>query len=153
MKLNPVLAASMGAIGLMGCADTEPPATSSATPTHVSARELRSEARATVDAVGKSAAGNREQFLSCMEAKLKESGQRIADFDAKLVALSSESAAKAEGNKALDVLRGKRTQLGQQLEKLRQCSQETWLEARTTVELAAAEVDNAYEIAKSRLRN
>jgi hypothetical protein len=153
MKLNPFLAACVGTAGLMGCAETESSDSSSPTLTNVSAREVRKEAREAVGAASQFAAENKERFLASMEAKLKECGQKIADLDARLATLASEYTAKAEGSKALDALREKRTELGQQLEKLRQSSQEAWQDAKTAVEAAAAEVDKAYENAKSRFKD
>jgi hypothetical protein len=153
MKLNPFLAACVGAVGLMGCAENESSDSSSQTLTNVSAREVRKEAREAVDAASQFAAENKERFVASMEAKLKECGQKIADFEGKLATLASEYTAKAEGSKALDALREKRTQMGQQLEKLRQSSQEAWQDAKAAVDAAAAEVDKAYENAKSRFKD
>lgn len=150
MKPRPVLAVCVGVLGLMGCSESEKTGAISAAPTNVSARELRKEAGQVVDTARQSAIEHREQFLASMEAKLKECGNNIAAFDAKLATLTQEYSAKAEGTKALEALREKRTQLGQQLEKLRQCSQEAWQETKAAVESTAAEVDKAYEIAKSR---
>jgi len=152
MSPNPFLAAWVGAVGLMGCAETDQPDLIALPPTNVSAREVRKEAREAVDTARQFAFENKEQFLASMEAKLKECGQKIADFDAKLATLAYEYNAKAEGSKALDALREKRTQLGQHLEKLRQCSEEAWQDAKAAVESAAAEVDKAYENAKSRFK-
>jgi len=153
MKASPFLAVCAAAVGLTGCADQ---AQSDSIPpplTNVSAREVRRETREAVDAARQFAAENREKFLASTEAKLKECGQKIADLDAKLGTLAYEYDAKAEGTKALDALREKRTQLGQQLEKLRQCSEEAWQDAKASVESAVAEVDKAYENAKSRFKN
>jgi len=153
MKPKPSLAAWVAALGLMGCAETEPSDSIPPPLTNVSAREVRKEAREAVDTARQFAVENREKFLASTEAKLKECGQKIADLDAKLATLAYAYDAKAEGTKALDALREKRTQLGQQLEKLRQCSEEAWQDAKAAVESAAAEVDKAYENAKSRFKD
>jgi len=153
MKPNPFLAACVAAVGLTGCAETDQTDSIPQPLTNVSAREVRRETREAVDAAKQFAAENKEKFLASTEAKLKECGQKIADLDAKLATLAYEYDAKAEGSKALDALREKRTQLGQQLEKLRQCSEEAWQDAKAAVESAAAEVDNAYENAKSRFKD
>jgi uncharacterized protein (DUF3084 family) len=153
MKPKPFLAACVAAASLTGCADTDPSDLVSQPLTNVSAREVRRETREAVDAARQFTAENKERFLASTEAKLKECGQKIADFDAKLATLAYDYNAKAEGTKALDALREKRTQLGQQLEKLRQCSEEAWQDAKTAVESAAAEVDKTYEHAKSRFKD
>jgi len=153
MKPKPFLAACVAAVGLTGCAESEQPGPIPAPLTNVSAREVRRETREAVSAASQFAAENKEKFLASTEAKLKECGQKIADFDAKLAALAYEYDAKAEGTKALDALREKRTELGQQLEKLRQSSEEAWQDAKAAVETAAAEVDKAYENAKSRFKD
>jgi len=153
MKPKPYLTAWVAALGLVGCAETEPSDSIPPPLTNISAREVRKEAREAVDAASQFAAENRDKFLASTEAKLKECGQQIADLDAKLAALAYAYDAKAEGTKALDALREKRTQLGQQLEKLRQCSQEAWQDAKTAVESAATEVDKAYENAKSKFKD
>ena len=153
MKPKPALTAWVAALALAGCAEPEPSDSIPPPLTNISAREVRKEARETVDAARQVAAENREQYLASTEAKLKECGQQIADLDAKLAALAYAYDAKAEGTKALDALREKRTQLGQQLEKLRQCSQEAWQDAKAAVQSASTEVDNAYENAKSKFKD
>jgi hypothetical protein len=153
MKPNRFLAACVAAVGLTGCADTDPSDANSQPLTNVSAREVRKETREAVDTARQFTAENKEKLLASAEEKLKECGQKIADLDAKLAALAYDYGAKAEGSKALDALREKRTQLGQQLEKLRQCSEEAWLDAKAAVEAAAAEVDKSYENAKSRFKD
>ena len=153
MNPKPFLAAWAGAIGLMGCSETDQRDATSPPLSNVSAREMRLEALEAVDTARQPAVVNRDQFLASMEAKLKECGQRIADLDSKLTTLAYDYTAKAEGTKALDTLREKRTQLGQQLEKLRQCSQEAWQEARAAAESAAAEMDKAYENTRSRFKD
>ena len=153
MKPSTHIAAAQLAIGGMGCSETETPDPAASTLTKVNAREVKQEASQTADTARQFAFEKKEQFLTSAEAKLKECGQKIADFDAKLATLAFDYDAKAEGSKALDALREKRTQLGQQLEKLRQCSQEAWQETKAAVDSAAAEVDKAYENAKSKFKD
>jgi chromosome segregation ATPase len=153
MKPKPFLAACVAAVGLTGCAETDPPDLISQPLTNVSAREVRRETREAADAARQFTAENRDKLLASTEAKLKECGQKIADFEAKLASLAYDYNAKAEGTKALDALREKRTQLGQQLEKLRECSEETWQDAKAAVETAAEEVDKSYDNAKSKFKD
>jgi len=153
MKLTPFLVVWFGAFVLLGCSEQESPDPASSTLTKVSAREPRNQARETAQAADQVSTENKEQFLASMEVKLNECGQKIAAFDTRLASLASDYNAKAEGTKALDALREKRTQLGQQLEKLRQCSHETWQEAKAAVDAAEAEADKAYENAKSRFKD
>src|SRR6266496_6006509 len=104
MKPKPALAPWVAALALAGCAEPEPSDSIPPPLTNISAREVRKEARETVDAARQFAAENREQLLATTEAKLKESGQKIADMDAKLAALAYANDAKAEVIKSLDAL-------------------------------------------------
>ncbi|MBI3879632.1 MAG: hypothetical protein HY301_06155 [Verrucomicrobia bacterium] len=150
MKLTYPLAALAAALTLAGCDQAKPPE-STPTPalkTNASAADVKKEVKEAVDTARNYVADNKDQFLASTEQKFKELDLKIDELGKKAETLTTD--AKAEVSRALDALHEQRTELGQKFDDLKKSSQEAWKDAKTGFESAWAELEKAYDNAKSK---
>lgn len=116
--------------------------------TNVAAQEMKQEVRQAVDATKVYAAESKDQFVASVQERLNKLDQQITELGAKAGTLKEE--AKAEANTALAALREQRVKLGQRFGELKASSQEAWKDVKVGFESAYAEVEKAYENARSK---
>jgi chromosome segregation ATPase len=116
--------------------------------TNASAGDAQAATQAAVETTQGQIQRNKDQLVASAEQKLRELDAKIDEFGKKLGTLTADT--KAEANKALESLREKRAELGPRLEELKKASQQTWNDVKSGVETAMAELEKAYQNAKSK---
>jgi hypothetical protein len=144
------LICAAAALSLAGCGqstsyDSETPA---ARNTNVTVKEVGKKAEEAVTAAKDLAAETKDHFVTASNAKLTEWNDKLAALGKKADALGSEG--KADAAKALDTLHAKSADAARKLDELKQSSQDTWQKAKAGVDAALADLQRAYEDAKSK---
>ena len=98
-----------------------------------------SDERSTSDAVKQ----QRDDYVSSMEAKLKEFDQKFDGLDARAGALSGP--AKKGFEDAVDGLRDQRKAVSRKLDDLKSVSLDSWMQLKGEVDAAVASLERSYE--------
>jgi TolA-binding protein len=136
------LALSMMVVGCNKPAERPPQQTNTGLPVPGSATQALQSIRGQFER-------GKDQVISTTEQKLKDFDVRIDELGRKAEGLAVD--AKAEANKALEVLREKRAQLQPRIEELKKSTQQTWEDTKAGLETAMTELDKAYQNARSKL--
>jgi hypothetical protein len=110
--------------------------------------EPATDRSAATQAVEAAQGQRQDPFVTSAEQKLRDLDLKIEELGKKMETLAAD--AKVEADKALTALREKRAQLAPRIEQLKKSSQQTWDDVKSGVEAAMAEVEKAYENAKSK---
>jgi vacuolar-type H+-ATPase subunit H len=155
MKLQSSLAALLVGVIIAGCGRDNQSQSDSGTSSSAqnepktTVKDVRQEARETVDTTKRYLADNKDEFIASAEKKLQELDARIAELNNNTASLKED--AKAEAAKLLATLNEKRSELNQQLQGLKQTAAEKWTDVKAAFETAFAELEKAYENTKAKL--
>lgn len=108
--------------------------------------------QATTNSKEKAAAGitEKKQYQEKIEARLRELDKEIASLKVKIAKQGKE--AEKQLNQQMPELEQKREAAGQQLEKLRNCSQASWQDMKEGIEAAMKDLQTAYSRAASHFK-
>jgi hypothetical protein len=154
MKFIYTLATAAATLALAGCErnndQTNAGGQSAAPTTSVSARDLGKEAQQALDSATKAVAEGKDAFVTSVQTKLQEMDGQIGELEKKAEALTSE--AKSDADKAVAAVKEKRGALAEKIEQAKTSSAAAWNDTKAALETALADLEKAYQEAKSKLK-
>ena len=150
MKMTELIAGAAIALLFAGCGETQQTDNTTVnTPrTNGAATDLGSRVQQAADSTRQTLSQSKDQFVSTMNSKLKDWDQKLGDLGQKTGSMAGD--AKTQANKALDTLREKRDAASTKFAELKKSSQDAWQAAKTNLDSALADLQQAYENAKSK---
>ena len=142
----------IGALALLvllaGCSRSDQASRETTKGTPTTAADVKERYREAATATKSYVAENKDEFISAMNAKLKELDDKIGEFAKKSENLKDD--AKIQSEKALVALREQRKTVNEKFEEVKKSSAEAWEEVKAGFTSALAGLEKAFENAKSK---
>jgi DNA repair exonuclease SbcCD ATPase subunit len=114
----------------------------------VNAADVKERYREAASATKRYVAENKNEFISAMDAKLKELDGKIGELTKKSESLQGD--AKTQAEKALASLGEQRQKAKDKLEELKQAGGDAWDQVKTSFKAALEDLEKACQNAKSK---
>jgi CHASE3 domain sensor protein len=148
MKSKCQIAALAMLVLLAGCSRSDQASRETTKDTPATATDVKERYREAATATKSYVAENKDEFISAMNAKLKELDGKISELGKKSENFKDD--AKIQSDKALAALREQRKTVNEKFEEVKKSSAETWEEVKAGFTSALAGLEKAFENAKSK---
>jgi CHASE3 domain sensor protein len=133
---------------LLGCNSGDQKSNETKSDTPVTAGEVKQQYKEAATATKQYVTGNKDEFISAMEKKLKEIDDKISELAKKSESFKDD--ARVQADKTLAALREERSTVNTKFEEMKKASAEAWENVKETFASAMAGLEKAYENAKSK---
>jgi phage tail tape-measure protein len=148
MKSKYQIAALATLVLLAGCSRSDQASRETTKDTPATATDVKERYREAAAATKSYVAENKDEFISAMDAKLKELDGKISELTKKSENLQGD--AKTQAERALASLGEQRQKAKDKLEALKQAGADAWEQVKTGFQAAVEDLEKACQNAKSK---